>query len=237
MNLASKSRTRLIRELDKVLGKPETMTDKKKKIVRELLGRWYYQKNYNGKKESGHYRYAETLIRKTGNYKPYVQNKYFYNAAHKSLACFPKNMGRTSIQSLIKHPDVAPTDAVLIPKPAGEILSAPRVGWDYLSRYGSMMITIVIPANYYATVKRHGVQMDGRKLVQRIWNHRVYEDKETWECMYWHITSKVPTHHSGYICKTGTHISAHPTLEMALAMARKKTVAAAIKSIMKDETS
>ena len=34
MNLASKSRTRLIRELDKVLGKPETMTDKKKKIVK-----------------------------------------------------------------------------------------------------------------------------------------------------------------------------------------------------------
>jgi hypothetical protein len=236
MNLASKSRTRLFRELDKVLGRPENMTDKKKRIVRELLGRWYYQKNYNGKKESGHYRYAETLTRKTGDYKPHVQKKYFYDAAIKSLACFPKSLGRTSIQSLIKHPDVAPADAVLIPKPAGEILSAPRVGWDYLSRYGSMM-TIVIPANYYATVKRHGVQMDGRKIVQRIWNHRVYEDKETWECMYWHITSKVPTHHSGYVCKTGTHISVHPTLEMALGMARKKTVAAAIKSIMKDETS
>ncbi len=51
MNLASKSRTRLFRELDKVLGRPENMTDKKKRIVRELLGRWYYQKNYNGKKE------------------------------------------------------------------------------------------------------------------------------------------------------------------------------------------
>ena len=237
MNLASKSRTRLFRELDRVLGRPETMTDKKKRIVRELLGRWYYQKLLGGKKDVGIiYRHAETLTRKTSNYKPYVQNKYFYDAAQKSLACFPKNMGRTSIRSLTKHPDVAPADAVLIPKPAGEILSAPRVGWDYLSRYGST-ITIVIPADYYATVKRHGVQMDGRKLIQRIWNHRVYEDKETWECMYWHITSKVPTHHSGYVCKTGTHISVHKTLEMALGMARKKTVAAAIKSIMKDETS
>jgi len=233
MNLASKSRTRLFRELDKVLGKPETMTDKKKRIVRELLGRWYYQKH--GKK-TGEYRYAETLTRKQGNYKPYVQNKYFYDAAIKSLACFPKSLGRTSIQSLVKHPDVVPADAILVPKLAKEILSAPRVGWDYLSRYGSMM-TIVIPANYYATVKRHGVQMDGRKIVQRIWNHRVYEDKETWECMYWHVTSKVPTHHSGYVCKTGTHISVHQTLEMALGMAKKKTVAAAIKSIMKDETS
>ena len=236
MNLASKSRTRLFRELDRVLGKPETMTDKKKRIVRELLGRWYYQKNYNGRKVSGQYRYAETLTRKTGDYKPYVQKKYFYDAVQKSQACFNKNVGRIIINTLIRHPSLLPKDALIPPYSVSQFLSPADARWDHLHRWGTT-ITIVIPADYYATVKRHGVQMDGRKLIQRIWNHRVYEDKETWECMYWHITSKVPTHHSGYVCKTGTHISVHPTLEMALAMARKKTVAAAIKSIMKDETS
>ena len=236
MNLASKSRTRLFRELDKVLGRPETMTDKKKRIVRELLGRWYYQKNYNGRKESGQYRYAETLTRKTGDYKPYVQKKYFYDAVQKSAACFDKQAGRITINALIRHPAILPEGALMVPNSVGGFLSPANADWNYLHRWGSA-ITIVIPADYYATVKRHGLERDGRKIVQRIWNHRVYEDKETWECMYWHVTPKSMTHHSGYICKTGTHTSVHPTLEMALAMARKKTVAAAIKSIMKDETS
>ena len=234
MNLASKNRTRLFRELDKVLGKPETMTDKKKKIVRELLGRWYYQQ-LNGKKD-GVYRYAEQLTRRKGDYHPHVQRKYFYAAALKSMECFERVLGRISIRPFIKHPDILPTSEVLGSRPAGEILSPRGVDWDYLHRWGSRM-DIVIPANYYATVKRHGLARDGRKIVQRIWNHRVYEDKETWECMYWHVNSRSPSHYSGYICKTGTHISVHPTLEMALAMARKKTVASAIKSIMKDAPS
>ena len=235
MNLASKSRTRLIRELDKVLGRPETMTDKKKKIVRELLGRWYYQKLSGGKKDMN-YRYAETLTRRTGDYKPYVQKKYFYDAVQKSQACFNKNVGRIIINTLIRHPSLLPKDALIPPYSVSQFLSPADARWDHLHRWGTT-ITIVIPADYYATVKRHGLEKDGRKIVQRIWNHRVYEDKETWECMYWHVTPKSMTHHSGYICKTGTHTSVHPTLEMALAMARKKTVAAAIKSIMKDETS
>jgi hypothetical protein len=235
MNLASKSRTRLFRELDKVLGRPENMTDKKKRIVRELLGRWYYQKLLGGKKET-HYRYAETLTRKTSDYKPHVQKKYFYNAVQKSQACFEKTLGRITINTLIRHPATLPEGALMIPNSVGALLSPANAGWDSLTRWGST-ITILIPADYYATVKRHELERDGRKIVQRIWNHRVYEDKETWECMYWHVTRKSLSHHSGYVCKTGTHISVHQTLEMALGMARKKTVAAAIKSIMKDETS
>ena len=231
MNLASKNRTRLFRELDKVLGRPETMSDKKKWIVRELLGRWYYQR-LNGKKDTG-YRYAEQLTRRTGDYKPYVQRKYFHDAALKSTACFVRQLGRITIKPLIKRPDTLPTNALPGLISSATILSTLHARWDDVHRIGSAM-DIVIPANYYATVKRHGLDRDGRKIVQRIWNHRVYEDKETWECMYWHVNSRSSSHHSGYICKTGTHISVHPTLEMALAMARKKTVAAAIKSIMKD---
>jgi len=231
MNLASKNRTRLFRELDKVLGRPEIMTDKKKRIVRELLGRWYYQK-LDGKKDTS-YRYAEQLTRRTGDYKPHVPTKYFYAAALKSVVCFEKQLGRISMRGLVKYPNILPTNTLLTPIPVGMILSPRGADWDHLHRRGST-IDIVIPANYYATVKRHGVARDGRKIVQRIWNHRVYEDKETWECMYWHVNPRSPTYHSGYVCKTGTHISVHPTLEMALAIARKKTVASAIKSIMKD---
>ena len=207
------------------------MTDKKKRIVKELLGRWYYQ-NLNGKKDRN-YRYAEQFTRRIGDYHPYVQKKYFYDAVQKSYSCFDRVLGRITIRPLIKHPDVLPTGTLMVPKPPGEFLSPVHVDWDYMLRRGSTM-DIVIPANYYATVKRHGLDRDGRKIVQRVWNHRVYEDKETWECMYWYVNPRSPSHHSGYICKTGTHISVHPTLEMALAMARKKTVASAIKSIMKD---
>ena len=229
MNLASKNRTRLFRQLDKVLGRPETMTDKKKKIVRELLGRWYYQK-LNVDKRHFVNRYAETLTRRIGEYKPYAQKKYFDDAAQKSKACFVGGFGRIVIKPLIKHPAIPPTGTL---NSVGVFLSPPEADWNYAFHQGSMT-TIVIPANYYATVKRHGLQQDGRKIVQRIWNHRVYEDKETWECMYWHFSKGLPTHHSGYVCKTGTHISVHQTLNMALGMARKKTVASAIKSIMKD---
>ena len=126
-----------------------------------------------------------------------------------------------------------PPDSSLVPW-------APRsVGWDYIGKGDGKRLSLVFPINYHITVPKD-VHLDGRKIVQRVWNHRVYSDKETWECSYYDLSGltkdesswKKAKWQTGWIVKMETAFAVEKTLPRAILIADKRVIRGAVKSII-----
>ena len=114
--------------------------------------------------------------------------------------------------------------------------------WDHIVKQSGKALSITIPVNYHLTVAKHGLQSDGRKIIQRVWNHREYSEKETWECFYWDFSGLTKEESSwskarycqGFVVKVAGNLFVDTSLSKAVALATLRTVRAGIKSVLGD---
>lgn len=114
--------------------------------------------------------------------------------------------------------------------------------WGWLDKSQGKSLTILIPVNYGISVAKHGLWFDGRKVVQRIWDHRSYTNHDVWRCAYWDFSKLTreensyinARHCEGYVVKTQTHIFIDETLSKAVSLSNRRTVMAGIKSVLSD---
>lgn len=114
-------------------------------------------------------------------------------------------------------------------------------GWDWVEKLGGKTVRVVIPVTYKLSIPE-GIRIIGKRMVQRVWNHRVYSDKETWECSYWDFSClnrdessfNEITWSEGYVVLMATGAAVEKTLTRAISMARSRTVKSGVKSILSD---
>lgn len=114
--------------------------------------------------------------------------------------------------------------------------------WNYIEKREGKNLSIIIPMNYHIAVVPHGVSRIGKKIVQRIWNHRSYTDKEVWECTYWDFSKLGKEENSwmnakwrtGFVVKMAVGSAVEESLPRALTVAHNRVVRAGINSILSD---
>lgn len=219
--------------LGKLLGSPLNMSYRKKREILISLGGWLGQGLLIG--ERGMKGLVPQRATEYETYKPSV----FETHAIRAKNTFPNPGWHWKVYPKIKLPKVR--GVLGIPKNPDFDMVASEMGWNYIIKLDGKSLAVAIPVNYHLVVPKD-IRVIGRRMIQRVWNHRDYSDRETWECSYWDFsklsreegTWSLASWSEGYIVKMPTSIAVEPTLSRAITMATSRTVRGAVRSILRD---
>lgn len=234
----NKSKKRVFyRTLNNLFGNPATMDMDVRKNIITLFAGWVKQNSPTAKKKMD--KYALYYLTERESFVPVVPVDLYNKHAILSLEKFRKPSWYWKLAPLVRCPDKFPDfridRTIYAPNP--------RLTWDWMDKGYNKHLSIMIPANYHNTVAKHGVHLDNKKLVQRIWNRREYTDMETWECSFWdfsHVTKSESSWtkamwYEGFVVKTAINHAVDVSLQRAINLATRRTVTAGIKSILSDQ--
>lgn len=227
------SKTRVHRTLNKTFGDPTTMSNRQRMLVLAMVSGWVGQR----KNKSSNYGIAHNLVGRQhdpANAGPPVSFVQRHASAGQSAFVRLAPPSHWVISPVTVYSDQAYR---LLPKEIGV-----RPHWGTIASPSRKQVEIGISMIYHLTVAKHGVSRDGKKLVQRIWDHRDYDDKQVWQCEFWDLSClssdegswMKATQHQGYVVKTATQVAVDVELQDALRTATRRTVRGAIKSILAD---
>lgn len=116
-----------------------------------------------------------------------------------------------------------------------------RNGKTYIGKTNGKTLELVFPINYHINVPSD-IRVIDRKIIQSVTNHRVYSDKETWECAYYDLsglgkeeaTWTKAKWREGYLVKMATGMAAEQTLSRAIKLATGRTIRSSVRSILRD---
>lgn len=228
--------------LTKTFGNPLTMSERRRRDILILLGGWLRQ-----------HEVPASRIHITNNLR--VRDDHGYDSTiDRPQRMFVKHAGLALVASAPPKWHWRINRRILLPKGQElKSLGVPtsgwepdrylhcRHGWRWIEKGDGKSLSIVLPVNYHLTVPAD-IRVLDKKIVQRAWNHRVYSDKETWECTYWDFTKLTKDEnswtyaewHSGFVVKMSAGIAVERTLARALTMATQRTVRAGVQSILSD---
>lgn len=241
--MTKRQKHKLYRLLTQTFGDPLKMDNAQKRRVLVPLGGWLKQSKGNTEGGWNFRNYVADLPERDYNGEDPLaaSNTIYRRHALKALSAVRLPPSHWKIGVVVQFPKA--NENLGIPKTAPDYGYAPRSAkWDYVTKDSGKALTILIPVNYHLTVAKAGLYNDRRRIIQRIWNHRVYSDKETWECSYWDLTGlsreeitwTTAKWHEGYVVRTSTQMAVGPSLSKALGLAMQRTVQGSIKSIMSD---
>jgi hypothetical protein len=235
--VTKKVKRNLYRFLTRTCGDPRTMTETQRRRILILLGGWVGQHVVPARRQNMRFNLA-IIPRPTVYSKPPPLNVFEKRASGLYVA---QPGWHWQINSRV----MLPLTKTFMPKYDDPTIYASRdKGWDWVEKQGGKCLSVVIPVNYRLTVPKD-IQIIGRKMIQRVWNHRVYSDKETWECSFWDFSCLNRDEDSfnevkwaeGYVCKMATGSAVETTLARAIAMAKSRTIKSGFKSVLSDHVS
>lgn len=237
--MGKKTKREIYKTLTRSFGDPTKLSERRKRQILTILGGWVGQ-NLD---ESFRLRlgFALNLSRRTADstfYRPPLFTKHAIESRSQ-----PGPNWHWKIDRKIMLPKKKILGAEKINR--GDMSDfSPANTWDHIQKLDGKRIAVAFPVNYHLTVPPE-IRVIGKKIVQKVWNHRVYTDKETWECYYWDFTKlgreestwSQATWHEGFVVKMATSSAVEPTLSRAITMATGRTVRGSIRSILSDRES
>lgn len=240
--ICKRDRKALYRLLSKQLGDPTKLSRDKRQRLHILLGGWLNQHTSQYERRRISNSGIPQSYRAAHYFKDTVDSIYEKHATAARWAC-PQPNWHWKVDRLVHLPKQNDINARLgVPAMPLSANAPPGMQWDWIHKGVGKNLQIMVPVNYHLTVHKQGLCTVDRKIVQRIWNHRVYSDKQVWECTYWDFsrlgkeeaTWQSAKWKQGFVVKMDAGISVEESLTRALSLAQSRVVRAGINSILSD---
>lgn len=236
--MSNRGKREMHRALSRVFGSPTDMGLRQRRMITARFSEWIYQSK-DGKGRD-RFRWEIVLgISQRGSAR--MKESYLTRAIPKAMYSFPRPKWHWKIDALVKLPTNKDIRKKLMADSHFTDAAPDGCKWDYMNKDRGKRIQVVIPVNYHLCVPE-GLRLFGKKIVQRTWNHRVYTDKEVWECTYWDFSGLSGSELSwtkakwcmGFIVKMDVALAIEPTLSRAVSIALSRTVRKTVNSILSD---
>lgn len=250
MNKSTKRR--LYRLLDKTLGKSLRMGGRTRIDVQSVLGGWLAQHKDGVLYKSYHVPPTDIGRPAPPNW-PYIDllgSSTFQRQCREAALSFLHNtrrgedglwLGRWVVRGRVLLPD-APNLSLKVAlgaSPESHPTYCIAGDWDIIKEHSHKDVIIAIAANYHIRVVTLPKRMDGRKIIQRLWEPMVSESYTVWRCMFWDFTNlgndgeswKRCTHHDGFACVGGAEVVVDKTIVGAIREYKRRVVRDTINAI------
>lgn len=236
-----RTKQHIYRELTRAIGDPTKLSEAYRNRLVNLLGGWLGQhSDQSSRRHLSNY----SQVSYPNRYNPPAEKVNIYEK-HSSKAHWIAGQPNWhwKIERQVQLPKQDAVNCRLgVPALPHSWCAPSGAKWDWMHKGSGKSIQIMVPMNYHVAVYPHGISTVDRKIVQKVWNHRVYSDKEVWECTYWDFSKLNKDEASwtnakwqtGFVVKMAVATAVEPTLNRALSMAQSRVVRTGINSILSD---